>query len=72
VVLTPEEKAVMPNPLEEYPYCKTCWKVMQNPATATDLMRGIAYAHLQASGVLTASQLADQYKQALLSQTRKT
>ena len=66
IKLTPAEKAATQNPLDEYVYCNPCWKIMKNPATASDLMSGIMLMHLQRLGVSNAKELADKYKAGLL------
>ncbi len=65
VTLTESERELLNEPLEEYQYCKPCWGILSNPATAPALMSGIARHRLRQAGVEAADQLADKFRQDL-------
>lgn len=73
IVLTDEEKAQLPEPLDEYVYCKPCWKVLSDPLSGPALMSGIAQHHFRLLGVSNAEELAARYRSLLTTRAvRKT
>jgi hypothetical protein len=73
IVLTEEERAQVPNPLDEYTYCKPCWKVLSDPRTAPALISGIAQHRLAELGVSRADEMAEKLRSKLTDRAlRKT
>lgn len=57
--------------LDEYPYCKPCWKVISDPIAGPNLMKGLAQTHLRRLGVSNAEELAEKYHTGLLKLSEK-
>lgn len=66
IVLSEEERAHVPEPLDEYVYCKPCWKVISDPTAGPSLMSGIASHYLRRIGV-SKPEVLDRFKAALTS-----
>jgi len=49
-------------PLEQYTYCKPCWRILSDPATAPDFISGLVHLNLRKIGVSNAKDLAERYK----------
>lgn len=47
--------------LDEYIYCKPCWRTLSNKATGPSLMKGLFQIRLRQLGVSNAEQIAQQY-----------
>ena len=47
--------------LDEYVYCKPCWKVLSDPVNGPSLMKGLAQADLRRLGVSNAEEWATKY-----------
>jgi len=58
------------NPQEVYYYCRPCMRVVENPASAIELMRGVVRNYAQAFGVPNADGFADRYKARLLGKVK--
>lgn len=67
VVLSPAERDIVQNPLDEYTYCKACWNLLSDPVHGSNIIGGIANMHLTKVGVRDASERASKFKSALLS-----
>ncbi len=67
VVLSETERKIVPNPLDEYTYCKGCWNLLSDPVHGSNVIGGIANMHLAKAGVRDASERASKFKSALLS-----
>jgi hypothetical protein len=74
IVLSEAERQQVADPLDEYPYCRPCWKILSDPVTAPALISGIARHRLQRIGVDRADQLADKFRSDLaeLAKTRRS
>lgn len=55
----------------ELAYCRPCWKVISDPNTGTSLMKGLLEIRLRQLGVSNAEGIADRYRNALLSRTKR-
>lgn len=66
IVPTEKERAALQSPLDEYVFCKPCYRVSSDPTTAPDLMAGIMQHHLRRIGVGNAERLSEKYRAALL------
>ncbi len=71
IVLTEAERALIPDPKDEYTYCQPCWKVLSNPVTAPALISGIARHRLNELGVDGADQIAGRLRAALTQRALK-
>jgi len=75
VVLTDlERKQILDTgqePLDEYAYCKPCWRTMSNKATGTALMKGLFQIRLRQLGVPNAEQVAQKYHDDLVRMSAK-
>jgi hypothetical protein len=69
IELTEAERTLLSESRTEYVYCRPCWKVLSNPATAPALMSGIARHQLRQAGVDNADQLADKFRHDLEART---
>lgn len=71
---TPEEKATLKKmgqtPQEHYYYCRPCFRILENPATAVELMKGVVQAQAQALGAGNAEQAAEKFKARLLARMK--
>ena len=54
-------------PQEHYYYCRPCFRLLENPATAVELMKGVVQAQAQALGAVNAEEAAEKFKARLLS-----
>jgi hypothetical protein len=69
-VLTASEKeglrkmGVTP-PARQY-YCRPCFRILENPASAVELMKGVLQAQAQALGASNAEEAANKFKAKLL------
>lgn len=57
-------------PKAVYYYCRPCVRLMENPSTAIELMRGVVHGHARALGTVNADEVADRYKNRLLAKTK--
>jgi len=48
-----------------YHYCRPCLRILENPATALDLLRGMMRIYAQAAGASNPDQIASKYKSQL-------
>ena len=48
-------------PPEKYTYCKPCHRILQNPLSGAELIKGTLAATLKANGVPNAEKVAEQY-----------
>lgn len=51
LTLTDAEKAAIPNAPDQYVYCRPCWKVLNDPANGSALLKGLVQAKLRTIGV---------------------
>jgi len=65
IILTEAEKAQLPDPRDEYIYCKPCWSILSNPVSGPALMSGIAQHHLRQLGVSNPEQAAARFRSRL-------
>lgn len=76
MVLTEQEKAqirkVGQTPQEEVAYCRPCHRIMTDPQSALDLIKGTLILRLRAAGVQNAEQVAEKYRVALLAKTKRS
>lgn len=70
-VLTTAEKeslrkmSAVPPPDRQY-YCRPCFRILENPASAVELMKGVLQAQAQALGASNAEEAANKFKAKLL------
>lgn len=57
-------------PQEVYFYCRPCMRVLENPASAVELMRGVVHTYARALGAVNADEVADRFKNRLLAKTK--
>lgn len=58
-------------PLDEYFYCRPCWRIVTDRFKGADLQKGIVQVSLQQIGVTNAEAIATRYRDNLLSITPK-
>ena len=72
-VPTPQEKNTLKkmgeNPQAEYGYCRPCVRLMQDPRTAADVMKGVMQMYARAFGAVNPDEVAERFKNRLLSKT---
>jgi hypothetical protein len=68
------KKMGVEKPSDLYAYCRSCFKLMENRATAIQLMRGTLISQMRAAGVsiTVAESQADKFCNKLLSATPET
>lgn len=75
VVLTEQEKEAVQKmgqtPEEEYVYCRPCFRILSNPETGAQLIKGVLQVQLRQSGVANAEQLANRYYDFLIAKAKK-
>lgn len=57
-------------PKDRYAYCRPCMRLMENPATAVALMKGVVQIHASAMGAVNAEELAVRFQNRLLAKTK--
>ena len=57
-------------PQARYAYCRPCMRMMENPVTALQLMKGVVQVHASALGAVNAEELAERFKNRLLAKTK--
>lgn len=72
---TPEEKAYHKKMTgqtlsDRIGYCKPCYRLMENPVTAVQMMRGVVEVQLRAAGSPNASQVAERFEKNLLARMK--
>lgn len=74
IKLTVEERQALrqrgEEPLDEYIYCKPCWKLISDPVAGPNLLKGLAQAHMRRLGVSNAEEIAQKFHSKLI-QTQK-
>jgi hypothetical protein len=58
------------DPPEEYVYCRPCFRMLEDPERAANLMKGVVEVQLRSIGVPNAGAVAEKFKQRLLAQAR--
>lgn len=53
----------------KYTYCKPCLRLLQNPVTGAQMLRGSLEANLRDQGIPEPEKLADKYFKALIKRT---
>jgi hypothetical protein len=57
-------------PQAKYAYCRPCMRLMENPVTAVELMKGVVQVHARALGAVNADELAERFKNRLLAKSK--
>lgn len=70
IVLTEAERAQVPDPRDEYVYCKPCWKVLSDPVQGASLMGGLAQHYLQHLGVEGVSERVTRFRDKLIARSK--
>lgn len=75
IVLSDREReqiiATGQEPLDEYTYCKPCWRTLSNKATGLSLMKGLFQIRLRHLGVSNAELIAQKYHDNLVRMASK-
>lgn len=67
IKLTEAERLVVQDPLDEYCYCKPCWRALSDPVMGPNILSGIADMHLSRAGVRDAKERSAKFRTALSS-----
>lgn len=75
IVLSDEEKAQLraagQRPLNEYVYCKPCWRTLSNPASGPSVIKGLVQARLRQLGVGDAEKIAQRFHNRLVEKIKE-
>lgn len=66
IVLTPKEREIVSNPLDEYCYCKQCYNLLSHRVHGPAILSGVAQMHLTNLGVSNPYERASKFKEALV------
>lgn len=75
IAITPEERQQIrqmgQQPMNEYIYCKPCWRILSDPATGPSVIKGLVQARLRQLGVEDAETIAERYYNRLVGRLKQ-